>query len=1281
MEGCTSGTRLVVNPLLAWGYNMAITDWRLFIQERLRAYQPDISLGQGTPATVQVVDPIVNRLAPDPIETKLLTFIMTRLQQEHPMLYAREGSTIMDLLVKPNLVLLEPLRREITSVKNQLTLLYPEQLNSDEADALVANFFITRKLGDYARVKVRLYFQNPVSVNIGTSNVAFTARGLRFLPTRAQSITAEGMLTNWDGNLYYFDVNYVSERAGSAYNIAASEIIGVTGIASATRATNLTKANPGSDEETTSQLVSRAERSLGERSLTTVPGIVFNLFDQFPELTILQIIGYNDPEMMRDVITGGNLGDVVTFGDTGATSDDGDADGYTWFFSDLGASFTTVFGPVGTDISSYTLTAWYLDGGVLTPHDFKLSEVVGATEISIDPELDGSDRLPDSLSNVVWSIRKRALLTLSNIPGGIIFPSLMGGEVEIQDGVIHVGGCTDFYVRGGAIEDKSLAVELVADQDVLVRQEDARTTVSSSVVVLNDVTLTEFNTIVAGKSCLYLEEGSDQGPYRIIEKVVGGPPYSVRLQQEMTATATDISFVIVDDVDVDLLNPKDIRFEGSDLRTVAGSPIIDTVSGTPDFVGVGVTDDDVVEILSGDDEGQYTIVTGGVAAGQIVLSANMSVTGSPLQYRIFHMQDGIDLPLLRVKSVERLDSGLEPTGELIPFRHPVDIQSRSFQNPGREGKVGTLIDVTEGSYLRATSGSKIVSAVSLAGAPMGIDFWTLGVRPGDLVNINSTDNQGYYTAEAVGVPGGLSADQIQVTEAMRWTTSSGQDMRYEIGGPSFGSFRLYFLDPVTFETSYSDTVFSVSINGVNRRFRPDPEIFNEFLPTDVTIPTVDMTAASGDVTPYTVGGATTIDLLAHQVAVGDRVEISYAPIIGSKDLTAGSINLDGKRLKVDVGYGIETIYFSGTSLGADEIIAQMNAQLTREVAAKYTAPAATIHAMLRADIPISLVSDGAAEDATALVFGTSRVTFHPWLAGSFVNVTTENDSPDKGLYLVQAISSYPPGSVTLTEMDGSAWTAAYTIHETRGPYIRVSRSGVQRISSTAMLEQIDELGFYYFDVECISEGFGTPWNISADLQASAEGYESEGWEISVEDENLSYSMAEHPWIHISPRILVAGNEDDETNKIELVGGNVQVVYERDPLVQDVHTFVTDAQTRVVCQSPLARSLFPKFVRTSITYRGGGEVRDVRSALAAHIEAVLPEQMLEVSDMAKIIADTGSSYVQLPINLVGIGYNADRSILVERGQDTISSGRLSALLPDDNEETADGASYISLTRII
>jgi len=1277
---------------------MSIANWTLFIQERMRAFQSDVNLDQGSPATVQVIDPIVARLTPDPIESNLSLFIMTRLQQEHPMLYTREGSTIMDLLVKPNLVLLEPFRREIASVRNQLSLLYPEQLSADEADALMANFFITREVGSYARVRVRLYFQNPVSVNISSANVAYTGRNLRFIPTTAQSITAEGMLTNWDGNLYYFDVNYTAERPGSSYNIDADEIIGVTGLQAATRATNLTKANPGDDEESTSELIARGEQSLGERSLTTVPGIVYSLFDQFPTLKILQVIGFNDPEMNRDIMVGSSLGDVLDsgFGNDGDTDDDGDGDGYTWYFDSATGSFTTLLGPVGTDISNYNLTAWLDPGtGIYRPYDFKLHEVRGATQISIDPTLTGTDRLPDDLTGATfWCIRRRGLLTLSDIPGGIIFPSSTGEELEVPDDTVHVGGCTDFYVRGGETEDKTLALELVSDQDVVARREDAQTVAGSPVVVLNDLTAAEFALLEEGKASLYLEQGSDEGSYKIVRVFPVGPPYAVRLSAAMTANATNLSFIIVDDVDIDLVAPKEIKFEGEDLRTIAGSKFVDTVSGTPDFSSIGVLTTDTVEILEGDDADEYGIDS--VAAAQIELSNTMSVTASPLAYRIFRSMEGIDLPLLRIQGMERLDSSLEPTGEEIPYRHPVDIRSRSFQNPGREATAGTDLDVTEGSYFRATAGFRQIVASTEAGLPFTtIDYWALGVRAGDILNVNSTDNQGYYTVTRVGTRDGLSDDWvIEVDRPMRWTTAAGVDMEYEIGPPSYGSFRLYFLDPCSFEATYADTLFSVEVGGVEYRFRPDPEVYREFLPTSVTIPTGVFVSGSDVVAPWTTDGASEVDLKLHNLELGDRVEVTYAPLVGSVDFDAApTVNVDGLYVKIDVGFGTETVTFTGTSASLDEVVSQMNTQLSREVVAKYEepSPSTSKFLMLRADRPISIISDGQANDCTDLIFGTNRQTNNPWLtADSFksaapgVDRVTENDSPEKGFYLVSTLAPFPGGAITLTETDGSAWAgAAHTSpNSVLGHFFRVGRAGVQGISSTAMNDQgTDDLGFYYFDVECVSEGYGEPWNIDAELKTTAEGYESEGWEVTVEDEDLSYSMSERPWIHVSPRILIVGNDEDETNKIEVVGGNVQVSYERDPMVESVQTYVSDPQTRVVCQSPLARSLFPKFVRTAITYRGGDQTRDVRSELAEYIESILPERLLEVSAMVDIIHDTGSDYVTLPIETVGIGHNADRTITTERGEDTISVGRLSALLPDDDGTTSEGASYILLTRLI
>lgn len=1258
---------------------MATLNWELFIKERLRGYDPDINLNQGSRAMIQVVNPVVSRLSPDPIDTNLQLFLLTRLAQEHPQLYAREGSTLGDMLVKPSLIFFEPFKREVRSVRNQLSLSNPLQLTADEADALMANFFITRNPGDYARVKVRLYFQNPVSVNVSSTNVAWTAAGLRFIPVQTQSITAEGMLFNTDGSLYYFDVNYIAERPGSRYNIGPNEIAGVTGLQAATRAVNIARATPGSDEETTEALIARGERSIGERSLNTLNGIVALLFEEFSDLSILQVIGFNDAEMQRDVLTGGSLGPVLHSAVSGETADDGDADGYTTLFTDTGFDFAANLGPVGTDISEYTLTVF--DPSVPSVEDYQLGEVTGTNQVSINSSITGTDRMPEPSSPLYWTLRKSSIITLSDIPGGIIFPNDSTGQLlEVVDNEVHIGGCVDFYVRGSGTDEETAAVTVVADQDAIARREDA-TTDATTTVVLNDITADEFDQIVPGRTSLYLEESQNEGAYRIIDKTA---PNEVTIDSDTLTgpSVSDVSYVVVDDVDIDLLYPKDVKYEGSDLKTVAGSPILTTVSGDPDFVGVGVAAGDYISIENGPDAGEYEIPVGGVASGVITLTPNMSSSRSPLQYRIYRKQTGIDLPMLRVKTVELLDSALEPTGSFVPYRHPVDVQSNSFQNPGRGAKAGTAATVTEDSTLSSTSGNAVLVA-----SDTSIDFYALGVRAGDIVNLNDSDNQGFYTVLWAGGDTNPSnpltnSYELQVTENLQWT-AAGID--YTVGAPSYGSFRFYFLDPLSFEVTYDDALVAVILdNGATVNYRPSPEVYDQYLPTEVTVPTLQLTQFLSFGVPWSAGGAENIDFRKFMLEAGDRVEITYAPIVGSAELSSGGYNLDYKSILIDVGYGLETVTFSGTSMSVDEIISQINAQISVEVASKFEDPGTPgdFYVKLSGDLQITIGNNGAAgaNDATEDVFGTNQKTWNPWLpASTFAGVSVVNDAPDKGLYTVTSLDGYPVGRIVLEDLSGSLISPTETIQKELGHYIRVSRLGRQRIDSTAMLDQgTTELGFYYFDVEFISQGYGDQYNIGEDYQGTATGYYSEGWDVRVLDENLSYSMAEEPWMDISPRVLVAGTTADDTNKQELVGTNLQITYEKDALVEQVHDYIRDRQSRIICQSPLARALFPTFVRTAITYIGGDTESDVRAELAEYVEGVLPDDQLEVSDMTQIVGNTGATKINMPVTVVGIAHGADRRVTVERSQDAISSGRLSALIPDD-AGTLEGASYIILTR--
>jgi hypothetical protein len=61
---------------------------------------------------------------------------------------------------------------------------------------------------------------------------------------------------------------------------------------------------------------------------------------------------------------------------------------------------------------------------------------------------------------------------------------------------------------------------------------------------------------------------------------------------------------------------------------------------------------------------------------------------------VYASQDGIDFPLVRIRSIDILDSSNQPTGDVIPYADPVDAQSTAFSNAGRGTKVSTSDAVT-----------------------------------------------------------------------------------------------------------------------------------------------------------------------------------------------------------------------------------------------------------------------------------------------------------------------------------------------------------------------------------------------------------------------------------------------------------------------------------------------------------------------------------------------------------------------------------------------------------
>lgn len=674
---------------------MAVQDLQQFLQQRAAIFDPSLDVSPGSPFDQEVIQPTVRRLGQDPFTVDLATFIHDRIEQAFPEMAAQEGDAITDLLIKPARLLWDPIVREINRIRRAQSLGDADTLTSEEAEALLANIFAKRNTGSTTRGPARIFFAQPRDTSVSPSNFFTTKTGLHFFPDGVQSITLAEMLLNLSGGLYYFDVNVVAEAAGTDYNIDADEISSVANVEAAVRVTNIRRFRGGTADESTQDFIDRGEQDLTERSMVTQRGIGARLGPSFPEISRLAVVGFGDQEMQRDVITGGGLGDVLAIGSHAGGAPDGQNAHLTRRFivnAPDSVDFTAVIGPTGTRPLGYVVT---LVGAFSSPpvgRDLNVTKVVSFNTLEVDGQV-----INPAASGVTWMVRKKTL-TLSGIPGGILFPNNQDGTVTIPDDQIHVGGMFDIYARGATTEAASVAIANVADESPVAAGLNA-SFVTSNQVSLNDYVLGTnyavgddlYRAIAAAREhgfTLDVQDGPNAGHYRVVGAIqlVGGAPV-LTLDSAPGTAAGPYRWRLVDTIQVDLVEPKALRVAGQDLKTVQNTTLIETVGGV-DFSALGVSVADTLRILNGPDAGDYEVKTI-LAFNRLDVDRPVTSSGSGFSYQVFlaNPDGGVSRPLVRVTAVELLDSSSQPVGTKVPYARPIDIQSRAFQNPGRGAKV------------------------------------------------------------------------------------------------------------------------------------------------------------------------------------------------------------------------------------------------------------------------------------------------------------------------------------------------------------------------------------------------------------------------------------------------------------------------------------------------------------------------------------------------------------------------------------------------------------------
>lgn len=678
---------------------MGLRDFEIFLQERITAWDENADVSSGSPLDTQVIQPVLRRIGTDPFTMDAAAFIFDRLSQEHPEIAIGAGDATTDLLVKMMLMLWDPIIRETKRVAAMQSFKDPYVLTTVEAEALGANLFSERSKGAYSKGVGRIYYSQPQSVAITQSNFFSTRAGLRFFPRQIQSIRREEMLLNLEGELYYFDVNLIAEKPGSVYNIGAGELTTAANLPGSAKITNKARFKDGLPEENAVDFVAHIARDLTERSLVTLRGIVAKLAAALPEITRLQVIGFNDPEMGRDIVSGGGLGKILGNGMDAEAAPDLEYKALTRRIRVPGFDFTSIIGPVGP-VNGYilTLAAAYSTA----PHirDLAITYIIDTETLELGEQI----VLPTAAA-LPWTVRKWEL-TLSGIPGGILFPDSPDGTVTIESDKIHIGGCTDTYTRAGTFDSTYLVIDSAVDEDPLLMGFGADPQLAGKIQLtdyqlgvnyaVGDDVYNMLELAAERQYTLRILEGNNEGNYRILhmlQTALAYPQMVVDPAPPSTALTDTARWRILDELEMDLVDPRETRISATDGSTIQNSTIFTTAS-LVDFDALGVSVGDTLRILSKTgDEGDFEVQGLIAPFTQLQVDRPFKFSRAGVSYTIFrpNTAGGVIRPLIRITSIDLLDTSGQPVGVSVPYAKPVDIQSRAFSNAGR----GVRVELTE----------------------------------------------------------------------------------------------------------------------------------------------------------------------------------------------------------------------------------------------------------------------------------------------------------------------------------------------------------------------------------------------------------------------------------------------------------------------------------------------------------------------------------------------------------------------------------------------------------
>jgi len=896
-------------------------------------------------------------------------------------------------------------------------------------------------------------------------------------------------------------------------------------------------------------------------------------------------------------------------------------------------------------------------------------------------------------------------IVVSGIPGGVPFPGWFGGEFEIKDDEIHIGGMTDVYSKSTAVEERTTApIKLqpeALDPDALPAPSptdpppEYEVLVSAADGIINatmagDATHFDSAELLAAIALHFGATGIalDNLVIEILD-----PPTPDLQPIFFRAIHTTSAGVKVDGEFPDGASYANVRFRALfGCTTSVDKPLIVLQQGNdlvvekndlsvfcPSGFSFGTDPGDVAIYISIDSttsRGEYRVLSKNL--NTLIIETAIPETGTALSYRVYTKQAaGVALPLVRVKSVSL--SGSETEGVVVPYKNPVDIVASSFaglnDDPINEESIGE--DPTafewEPTVMIQPFGPGGENRACLV-VHDNEDFVTEhNIIKYDVVRIETLEepNKHFYVEDIRDVDTGNTTGKrncLVLDRNLVGSTSDVVNVRFSLGRPAVGTAELVFRDPTFFEAG-PDTEFSYTLdlgtvagqtfgNQRTYKFRPSPLesavlFLSDYAFSDITI--------DGNDPGFLV--SEDINFFKHGLKVGDRITILTRVIrsglFNGQDpfLEDENLALAGKTLVVSVNGQRRTVVFSGPNpTTLEQAVADINRQLGDVLKAEiWEDPANAEHYYLQisSNTPIQLLTEGTIGILDELrCVGLDQQDNNHY---DPVLLNTELFDPyyiDDIIYVDKntALDGKAKWKLKVLSVDGNNDTPV-TAGTMETVFIEARRYKYQRVMPADMTQTA--VGLYSAPITLTSyDPNVTDGLISEQTQLSVAGHKSLGYEMVVKNANYSYSLGEECSIRTTS-VILSDTQKDFSKPYALPGADVTVTYDRSQSVADIQSYLLNKAMRVVCNNPLSKHFFPAYPMTGLSY---GDSRlsptEVRTYLEEFFKTLYPNKPLELYDISALLAKRGVGYVQFPQYVAFLVHDENRVVRIVRSEDVI-----------------------------